>query len=364
MTKHYHVFSAASSSQKLRPFSANFSTSTPKVESSVRETRVASAGTSRVPFVRPSIRNSLAASKAQTADCSKPVTSQNNWATGPPVVSSSLPQSNGTNGTVNATSNTSYHTGHTASNQPNIIANKPQHLIAAYSETGDVQKNSSSVTAADIRKSLEGAVHEANGIRLDRTPTDEEINWLWHKVRTCLSRQSTVDSIAGDNHSERAGSASVQPRQTVQVSNTYIDGTTLNPQLRTSTRTFANYNGNANTNEVSTVNSTYPSKKISMDTLNTYNRRTNSATQKKSSAINNVCINTNSSTYSNGNNTAPYNTYGSSASMFQQTQQPPAQSKFGPTPSPSMAVVSGYNGEGKNFTTYLTALAKWPTQHM
>jgi len=31
-------------------------------------------------------------------------------------------------------------------------------------------------------------------IRLDRTPTDEEINWLWQKVRTCLNTNRTTDN--------------------------------------------------------------------------------------------------------------------------------------------------------------------------
>ena len=37
-----------------------------------------------------------------------------------------------------------------------------------------------------------GGVYNANGLRLDRTPTDEEINWLWEKVRNCLSKDQSV----------------------------------------------------------------------------------------------------------------------------------------------------------------------------
>ena len=33
-------------------------------------------------------------------------------------------------------------------------------------------------------------VYTAGGLRLDRTPTDDEINWLWNKVRTCLYQEN------------------------------------------------------------------------------------------------------------------------------------------------------------------------------
>lgn len=32
-------------------------------------------------------------------------------------------------------------------------------------------------------------VFDENGLRVDRTPTDEEINWLWDKVRNCLDKE-------------------------------------------------------------------------------------------------------------------------------------------------------------------------------
>ena len=321
---------ASSTNQKPRPFSAKFSTNTPKVESSVRESRVASAGPRRQPFIRPSIRNSLAVSKGQTTDYSIPAVTESNWPTKPPIANSSASQGNNTYGSIN-----------TPSHNSTLKSTVPQ---SSNGQTNQ-DKLSSSVTAADIRKSLEGAAYDSNGIRLDRTPTDEEINWLWDKVRICLSRQSTVDSTAGDNNSERSGSASVQPRQTAQVSNKYIDGTTLAPQLRTSTRMFANYNGNATTNENSTFNSTYPRKKISMDTLNTYNRRATSTTQKKSPAINNGYIHTNGSTNNNINYASAHNPYGNG--IYHQTSQHhyPAHSHLGP--APSVAVANGYNEEGK-----------------
>ena len=238
----------------------------------------------------------------------------NNIQAKPPIVSSSLSQG-----------------GVTSETSVNPRAEKSVNI----NQTQD--KLSSSVTAADIRKSLEGAVYDANGIRLYRTPTDEEINWLWDKVRTCLSRQSTMDS--GDNPSERSGSSSAQSRQTAQLSNKYFDGTSLAPQLRTTTKMFATYNGNQN--ETSTFNSTYPKKKISMDTLNTYNRRSNNATQKRTPTINGY-VNSTGSAYNNDSYPSTYNIYG--GNMYQH----PAQSNFGPIQSPSVA--NGYQQSGKNLS--------------
>ena len=281
---------------------------------------MASAGPRRTPFIRPSIRNSLAAGKAhiaQTAEYTKPTMMHNNIQSRTPIVSSSTSQ-----GGV-----TSYVSPSATTMEP--VAEKSKNA------TQIQDKLSSSVTAADIRKSLEGAVYDANGIRLDRTPTDEEINWLWDKVRTCLSRQSTMDG--GDNPSERNGSASGQPRQTAQLSNKYIDGTSLAPQLRTTTKMFTTYNGNQN--ETSTFNSTYPKKKISMDTLNTYNRRSNNTIQKRTPTINGY-VHSTGSPYSNGSYPSTYNVYGSN--MYQH----PAQSNFGPIQSPSVA--NGYQQNGKN----------------
>lgn len=48
-----------------------------------------------------------------------------------------------------------------------------------------------------------------NGIRLDKTPTDDEINWLWDKVRTCLhTREEGGDtSNASQVHHNRQSAA-------------------------------------------------------------------------------------------------------------------------------------------------------------
>ncbi|XP_013389116.1 uncharacterized protein LOC106157875 isoform X2 [Lingula anatina] len=72
--------------------------------------------------------------------------------------------------------------------------------------------------------------YDANGLRLDRTPTDDEINWLWEKVRTCLNRDSkssgTTDSgVPPSMNSENSTVATY--RQTAPVSQKLIDGTSL-----------------------------------------------------------------------------------------------------------------------------------------
>ncbi|XP_033635782.1 serine-rich adhesin for platelets-like isoform X1 [Asterias rubens] len=69
----------------------------------------------------------------------------------------------------------------------------------------------------------DGRVYQ-NGIRLDKTPTDDEINWLWDKVRTCLNTQ---DDQASDTSSSR---------QPATVSKQSIDGNRLTANLRVSTQ--------------------------------------------------------------------------------------------------------------------------------
>ncbi|XP_045197184.2 LOW QUALITY PROTEIN: uncharacterized protein LOC123551937 [Mercenaria mercenaria] len=66
------------------------------------------------------------------------------------------------------------------------------------------------------------AVYNENGLRIDRTPTDDEINFLWDKLRNCLSRnsQATPDGVQTDG--QTGGS-----RQAAPVAHTYIDGNAL-----------------------------------------------------------------------------------------------------------------------------------------
>ncbi|XP_052811066.1 putative mediator of RNA polymerase II transcription subunit 26 isoform X2 [Mya arenaria] len=72
----------------------------------------------------------------------------------------------------------------------------------------------------------EGAVYDDNGLRIDRTPTDDEINFLWDKLRTCLSRNSTATPDKGQTPVGPDGNQT-GPRQAAPVAHTYIDGNTL-----------------------------------------------------------------------------------------------------------------------------------------
>lgn len=69
---------------------------------------------------------------------------------------------------------------------------------------------------------------DMNGVPLDKTPTDAEINWLWDKVRTCLNRESSNTSDV----SSRPPSGKL-----------YIDGNTLNPNQRHTTRVASSPGG-------------------------------------------------------------------------------------------------------------------------
>ncbi len=322
-----------SNAKKSRPYSAKFSTNTPKVDDSVRQSRIASAGTTRrTPFIRPSIRNSLANHAAKVAnggdgDQNRNTIQQNNWMAKPHTLNNTNAQQNNTAGNYSSYSNTN----NVYANNQSTTSYQQSHINNGAPSQED--KLSSSVTAADIRKSLEGAVYDANGIRLDRTPTDEEINWLWDKVRTCLSRQSTSDSLHGDSQGDRVGSG---VRQTAQVSNKYIDGANIAPQFRTSTRVSTNYTNG----DINSTNATR--KKISMDNISSYTRRVPSGTQRKSSAPPGTYSHTNGVTFGT-TYTSPYNAYGT-ATYPAQAQQGPVQSSYAP-----ISTVNGYNGEG-NFS--------------
>ena len=135
-------------------------------------------------------------------------------------------------------------------------------------------------TVPEPQKSHGDPVYDGNGLRLDRTPTDDEINWLWDKVRTCLSRTSTVCSQ--DTQSQTTDQGSVlnnSVRQPAMVSSKYIDGNSLAPQFRTATRIQQPNGTSMAAVREPTINnngSSYhtPSrKKVSMDHLNSYGRK-------------------------------------------------------------------------------------------
>lgn len=76
-----------------------------------------------------------------------------------------------------------------------------------------------------------GAVYDENGMRIDRTPTDEEITWLWDKVRDCLSKEDSVNAVNDIPHSNKIsnnGGSGIDPgKQPPTLSTKLIDGASL-----------------------------------------------------------------------------------------------------------------------------------------
>jgi len=84
-------------------------------------------------------------------------------------------------------------------------------------------------SAAHRDTKYDGAVFDDNGIRIDRTPTDDEINFLWDKLRTCLhsNSQTNTDRVNSQHMHANPDVSHVGPRQAAPVANTYIDGASL-----------------------------------------------------------------------------------------------------------------------------------------
>ena len=117
----------------------------------------------------------------------------------------------------------------------------------------------------------DGAVYDDNGIRIDRTPTDDEINFLWDKVRTCLSRnsQATPDKIntptsIGPEHQQSLA------RQAAPVHHKYIDGNSLGQ--------FNSLNRVASQQQIYNTNLR---RHNSMDNVNGYSKRYGLLQQRK-----------------------------------------------------------------------------------
>lgn len=95
-------------------------------------------------------------------------------------------------------------------------------IYPGYNKPGPVPAGSANgPTQAGNNTKYDGAVYDDNGLRIDRTPTDEEINFLWDKLRNCLSRNSQATPDAG--HDGQSGGS----RQAAPVAHTYIDGNAL-----------------------------------------------------------------------------------------------------------------------------------------
>ena len=116
------------------------------------------------------------------------------------------------------------------------------------------------------------AIYDANGIRLDRTPTDDEINWLWDKVRTCLSRNSTRASSSSIDASKPDPHISYE-KTPVAVSQKFIDGSSLAPQFGVATRLSGVNDPNAGQSG--------KAKRVTMDSLNSYTKKANLLNQRK-----------------------------------------------------------------------------------
>ncbi|GFR62039.1 centrosomal protein of 126 kDa [Elysia marginata] len=76
-----------------------------------------------------------------------------------------------------------------------------------------------------------GPVYDENGMRIDRTPTDEEITWLWDKVRNCLNKEDPGNADSNTpqtNGVAGGGGVGMDPgRQPPTMSTKLIDGASL-----------------------------------------------------------------------------------------------------------------------------------------
>ncbi|XP_052089935.1 uncharacterized protein LOC127726569 isoform X3 [Mytilus californianus] len=86
----------------------------------------------------------------------------------------------------------------------------------------------------------EGPVYDENGMRIDRTPTDDEINFLWDKVRTCLHRTPAPANSPTSDPVKPPFFDQPVSRQAAHVSHTIIDGAALG-QIANQTR-VSSYN--------------------------------------------------------------------------------------------------------------------------
>lgn len=117
--------------------------------------------------------------------------------------------------------------------------------------------------------------YDNNGLRLDRTPTDDEINWLWDKVRTCLNKEKTGGSDAGSHTSEQ----NKPPRPETHLSQKLINGTSLHFATNTNNPTsrpppaqkVTKITSKNLVRHTAGLNNTFPRQRTSSD--NTYNNR-------------------------------------------------------------------------------------------
>ncbi|CAL1547670.1 unnamed protein product [Lymnaea stagnalis] len=72
-------------------------------------------------------------------------------------------------------------------------------IVPASTKMTYPQSNSAVPSYSNVTNNAPAQVYDENGLRIDRTPTDEEITWLWDKVRNCLQREdsSSKSQITG-----------------------------------------------------------------------------------------------------------------------------------------------------------------------
>ena len=201
--------------------------------------RSASAGTlRRGPFLRPHPPSQPPSGRAATA--SRPQAKASH---------ASPPQARGDSSRIPVPSNAPANRGYDSSAYTTPAA--PQATDSGASSTKSELQNS--------------AVYDTNGMRLDRTPTDDEINWLWDKVRTCLHRDSSSSSIAPEQN-PRQSSQATQNGHAVRQQQQHRANNRLNNTFQN------NYMGTG-----------LPARrKVSMETLNNYaNRRSSLLSQRR-----------------------------------------------------------------------------------
>ncbi|ELU14615.1 hypothetical protein CAPTEDRAFT_226996 [Capitella teleta] len=262
-----------------RPTSAQTTSSTPKVDPAVKNPRVVSAGRMRRgPFLRPH----------------------------PPA----QPRS--------GRANMNQQNGHYANKVPlrYYSSNVVTATASADAPAPPLEHSGISVSintpGVESEQQQDQSNLDPNGIQLDRTPTDDEINCLWDNVRNCLAKEESQEGVKSNG----------------QMSQQCIDGNTITSQSRSSTRASNSYANNY-------MGSAYPpKKKFSMDALNNFNRR-NSLLYGRKNPLNN----------SNAQQPKAEPSQATIHDLAQQQQQPKqsaaypsnANSVYGPDVSGSMA---------------------------
>lgn len=165
------------------------------------------------------------------------------------------------------------------------------------------------------------ALYDHNGIRLDRTPTDDEINWLWDKVRTCLNRESQVNL---NSSQVNFGSGVAKQTQPAQVFHQNIDGNTLAPQFGVSARISS-----AHSHTQPTTNGYMP-RKVSADSLNSYTKRMSLLQQRKQQSQHSAVS---AHKPSNHTVTTTYQPVNNDSNIITPSHVGPTPSSVAPTPS-------------------------------